>query len=153
MGTLLTWLNDHKSDVFFIATANDVTKLPPEFSRAERFDGVFFFDLPSREQKDRIWEIYRQSFGTPAGDARPDDDEWTGAEIKACCRLAALLAVPLNEAGTYVVPVMDTARERVEALRDWANGRCLDAETGRIYARPRLGANAPAATPLRRRVN
>lgn len=45
-GTLLTWLNDHASDVFFVGTCNDISKLPPEFSRAERFDGIFFIDLP-----------------------------------------------------------------------------------------------------------
>jgi len=44
-GTLLSWLSDHESDAFVIATANDISKLPPEFARAERFDGVFFLDL------------------------------------------------------------------------------------------------------------
>ena len=57
-GSLLSWLNDHNSDVFVVCTANDVTKLPPEFSRAERFDGIFFLDLPDRAQKDAIWRQY-----------------------------------------------------------------------------------------------
>ena len=46
-GNLLTWLSDHESDVFFVGTSNDISKLPPEFTRAERFDGVFFLDLPN----------------------------------------------------------------------------------------------------------
>jgi SpoVK/Ycf46/Vps4 family AAA+-type ATPase len=46
-GTLLTWLSDRTSDCFFIGTCNDISKLPPEFARAERFDGVFFLDLPT----------------------------------------------------------------------------------------------------------
>ena len=50
-GTLLSWLNDHQSDVFVVCTANDVSKLPPEFSLAERFDGIFFLDLPGRRRK------------------------------------------------------------------------------------------------------
>jgi hypothetical protein len=57
-GSLLTWLNDHESDVFFVGTCNDASKLPPEFARDERFDGVFFVDLPRRDQKDAIWGIY-----------------------------------------------------------------------------------------------
>ncbi|MCA9222583.1 MAG: AAA family ATPase, partial [Planctomycetales bacterium] len=61
-GTFLGWLNDHESDVFVVCTANDVSRLPPEFSRSERFDGVFFVDLPSREEKDAIWEIYLRLF-------------------------------------------------------------------------------------------
>jgi SpoVK/Ycf46/Vps4 family AAA+-type ATPase len=48
-GSLLTWLNDHESDVFFVGTCNDASKLPPEFARAERFDGVLFVDLPGRD--------------------------------------------------------------------------------------------------------
>ena len=50
-GTILTWLSDHTSDVYVVCTSNDVSQLPPEFTRAERFDGVFFIDLPSKEEK------------------------------------------------------------------------------------------------------
>ena len=38
-GSLLTWMNDHTSDVYLVATCNDISKLPPEFSRAERLTG------------------------------------------------------------------------------------------------------------------
>ncbi|MCI0356972.1 MAG: AAA family ATPase, partial [Planctomycetaceae bacterium] len=61
-GTLLTWLNDHVSDVFVVATCNDVARLPPEFSRAERFDAIFFLDLPSAKQKQAIWDLYIARF-------------------------------------------------------------------------------------------
>ena len=54
-GSLLTWLNDHESDLFFVGTCNDAGKLPPEFARAERFDGIFFVDLPGPEQRAAIW--------------------------------------------------------------------------------------------------
>ena len=57
-GSFLSWLNDHESDVFVVCTANDVSKLPPEFSRAERFDGIFFLDLPSRDERQAIWKLY-----------------------------------------------------------------------------------------------
>ena len=50
-GTLLTYLSDHESDVFIVASANDISKLPPEFARAERFDGVFFLDLPGHNER------------------------------------------------------------------------------------------------------
>src|SRR5262249_8110594 len=53
-GNLLSWLADHESDVFFIGTSNDISKLPPEFTRAERFDGVFFIDLPNATEKEAI---------------------------------------------------------------------------------------------------
>lgn len=53
-GHLLSWLNDHASDVFFVGTCNDVSRLPPEFTRAERFDSVVFIDLPNRSQRKKI---------------------------------------------------------------------------------------------------
>jgi SpoVK/Ycf46/Vps4 family AAA+-type ATPase len=134
-GTLLTWLSDHTSDVFFVGTSNDISKLPPEFGRAERFDGLFFLDLPSAVEKGLIWQIYRKEFGIPASQAKPTDADWTGAEIKSCCRLAALLDVPLAEAAQHVVPVAVTAAEQVERLRNWAGGRCLSASLPGIYRR------------------
>lgn len=64
-GMFLSWLNDHESDVFVVCTANDVSRLPPEFGRSERFDGIFFLDLPGRVEKDTIWQIYRDQFEHP----------------------------------------------------------------------------------------
>jgi SpoVK/Ycf46/Vps4 family AAA+-type ATPase len=132
-GSLLSWLNDHESDVFVVCTANDVTKLPPEFCRAERFDGLFFLDLPGKGQKQTIWRMYLDLFGIEADQRLPDDQNWTGAEIRACCRLAALLDVPLVQAAQNIVPVAITAAESVQRLRDWASGRCLSADTTGIY--------------------
>ncbi len=132
-GTFLTWLNDRTSDSYVVCTCNDIAKLPPEFSRSERFDGIWFLDLPGRQQKDAIWDIYLKMFELDPEQPRPRDDSWTGAEVRACCRLAALLDVPLTAAAQNVVPVAVTAAESVERLRQWASGRCLDAEIGGIY--------------------
>jgi len=143
-GTFLTWLNDHDSDVFVVCTCNDVTKLPPEFSRAERFDGIFFLDLPGAVQKGAIWKLYLELFGLDADQPKPKTAEWTGAEIRSCCRLAALLDVSLIQAAQNVVPVAVTAAESVGRLRDWASGRCLDADSSGIY-------NPGGAAPRKRR--
>jgi hypothetical protein len=132
-GTFLTWLNDRTSDSYVICTCNDISKLPPEFSRSERFDGIWFLDLPGREQKDAIWDIYLRMFELDPEQARPKDDQWTGAEVRSCCRLATLLDLPLTAAAQNVVPVAVTAAESVERLRQWASGRCLDAEGGGVY--------------------
>ena len=147
-GSLLTWLNDHTSDVFFIATANDVSKLPPEFARAERFDGVFFLDLPGKQQREAIWDIYLGQYGLDAGQPKPDDTNWTGAEIKSCCRLASLLDVPLVQAAQNVVPVAVTAGDKIEHLRQWASGRVLSADLPGIYSRQ----ESPAENSRVRRV-
>ena len=149
-GTLLTWLNDHTSDVFFIGTCNDATSLPAPFTRAERFDGIFFVDLPGEEQRRQIWEIYLEQFKLDKGQERPDDTNWTGAEIKSCCRLAALLDVPLIEAAQNVVPVAVTSAEQIENLRNWAEGRCLSADNLGIYSRVGKRHAAPATSGRRR---
>ena len=67
--------------------------------------------------------------------SRPDDANWTGAEIKSCCRLASLLDVPLVQAAQNVVPVAVTAGDKIEALRQWASGRCLSADRAGVYSR------------------
>ncbi len=146
LGTLLTWLNDHTSDVFFIGTCNNIQALPPEFTRAERFDGVFFIDVPSEVEKEQIWRLYRQMyFEEDAG--KPEQIaalHWTGAEIRSCCRLAALLGTSLEEAAVNVVPVASTAGEQIAELRKWATGRCLSAATAGIYTEQQAAAVAAA---------
>ena len=151
-GSLLTWLNDHESDVFFVGTCNDASKLPPEFARAERFDGVFFVDLPSEKQREDIWKIYTQHYGLDAKQAQPDDTNWTGAEIKSCCRLAILLDVPLVQAAQNVVPVAVTAGDKIEQLRQWASGRCLSADRAGVYSREQGQDRASATGSRARRV-
>jgi len=143
-GTFLTWLSDHDSDVFVVATSNDVTRLPPEFARAERFDGVFFLDLPGSQQKAVIWTLYLTLFGLDPNQPRPEDRDWTGAEIRSCCRLASLLDLPLVAAARNVVPVAVTAMESVSRLREWASGRCLNADAPGIYVRSPMAPAKPA---------
>ena len=132
-GSLLTWMNDHTSDVYLIATCNDISRLPPEFSRAERFDGIFFLNLPGQSEREAIWRLYVEQFALDPEQKRPADEQWTGAEIRACCRLAALLDLPLVQAAQNVVPVAVTAAESVDRLRNWASGRCLSADLPGIY--------------------
>lgn len=152
-GTLLTWLNDHTSDVFFIGTCNDASQLPAPFARAERFDGIFFVDLPGDEQRATIWDIYLDQFGIDKSQAKPDDSNWTGAEIKSCCRLAALLEVTLLEAAQNVVPVSVTSAEQIESLRSWATGRCLSADNAGLYSRVGKARSVVAPQKPRKVIN
>ncbi|MGD0124007.1 MAG: hypothetical protein ABSF46_01515 [Terriglobia bacterium] len=78
--------------VLFIATGNSITSLPPELRRCFML-GTFFFDLPTAEERETIWEIYFKKYGV-SGDL-PNDEGWTGAEIKECCRQAHRLGITL----------------------------------------------------------
>jgi len=57
-GAFLSWLEERRSSVFVIATANDVTKLPAEFARKGRFDEMFFVGLPSATERESIWRVH-----------------------------------------------------------------------------------------------
>ena len=89
--------------------------------------------------------MYREKYGLDPAGPLPQDRDWTPAEVKACCRLAALLDVPLVEAAQNIVPVAVTAGEAVEKLRAWAAGRCLSADRPGLYTR----ASDVAARPGR----
>ena len=60
------------------------SKLPPEFTRAERLDGVFFLDVPTTSERDLIWLMYRKHFDIPETQSRPDDTSWTRRRSMSC---------------------------------------------------------------------
>lgn len=144
-GTLLSHMADHAGDSFFIFTANDIARLPPEFTRAGRLNAIFFIDLPGAAERERIWQIHLRRFAIDPDQPRPGDRDWSGAEIETCCETADLLGISLVEAAQYIVPVAVTAGESVERLRTWAGGRCLSAGRPGLYNRtgeaPKSGRN------------
>lgn len=71
-------------------SAREVTRWPPTL-----LDGLFMLDLPGRAEKQAIWRLYLEKFGLDAKQKLPHAEQWSGAEIKSCCRLSALMDVPL----------------------------------------------------------
>ena len=65
-GNVLTWLQEKESPVFVVATANDITKMPPELMRKGRFDEIFYVGLPDEREREKIFEIH-------VGRRRPGD--------------------------------------------------------------------------------
>lgn len=57
-GQFLTWMQEKENTVFIVATANDISKIPPEFLRKGRFDELFFVDLPNGEERRKILDIH-----------------------------------------------------------------------------------------------
>lgn len=62
-GQFLTWMQEKENTVFIVATANDISQLPPEFLRKGRFDELFFVDLPNDEERKKILEIHLKKRG------------------------------------------------------------------------------------------
>ncbi|WP_428268839.1 AAA family ATPase [Haliangium sp.] len=154
-GSFITWLQEKESPVFVIATANDVSALPPELLRKGRFDEIFFCDLPTRDERRQIFEIHiRKKNRDPAkfdldklAAMTPD---YSGAEIEQAV-IAALYDAfdrgeDLSSEGLMgalgdIVPLAVTMRERIEAMRDWARTRARSASTSKV---PHQGAGAEA---------
>ena len=139
--TLLTWMSERKRPVFLVATANDISKLPPELVRKGRFDEIFFVDLPSAAVRKDIFDIHlRQRSLKPAAfdlealaSASPG---FSGSEIEQAIVSAMYLAAAnkrdlsqadlLEEVG-QTRPLSVVMAERISALRDWARDRTVAA--------------------------
>ena len=115
----------------FVATCNSIANLPPELRR--RFHkGTFFFDLPTKEEREGIWKYYLAKYEIE-DQPRPNDKDWTGAEIKACCHNAWECEKTLCEAAKFVVPVAKADPERIQRLQKEAAGRYISASYTGTY--------------------
>jgi ATP-dependent 26S proteasome regulatory subunit len=148
-GTFLTWMQDKTAAVFVMATANDISLLPPEFLRKGRFDELFFIDLPTRSERRDIFRIHlaaRLKAGPALGSLAVDDalldslsdatEGFSGAEIEqaviAACFDAfdgrrGLAGDDLTRAIGNTIPLSVTQAEQVLALRQWADVRAVAA--------------------------
>jgi len=144
LSAILKWRSESRARVFLMATCNEPQKLlrvkQGALFRDGRFDGLVVFDLPGREAKDGMWDIYREIYRIPSGEPNPPDDGWAPGNIEVCCQRAVQYGVPLAEAAAYVRP---TPPEDVEQLRQWADGLCLSASAPGLYRRNSNGRSPP----------
>jgi len=126
--SFLTWLSDRPAgQCFVIATCNDIDSLPAEYTRAERWDAVFFFDLPTDNEREIIAQMYAGKYGV-ALEPRPDEPGWTGAEIASAYRIAAMMEhADCAEAKRYVSPLIRTMEATIIDLRSRYARRCVPA--------------------------
>lgn len=142
-GSFITWLQEKTKPVFVIATANDVSALPPELIRKGRFDEIFFVDLPSDQERQDIFVIHLRKRGRdPAKfDLAPLTTEtagFSGAEIEQVVIGALYDAFDANrdleqrdmsENIRATVPLSEMMREEIEGLRTWAQNRARKASS------------------------
>jgi SpoVK/Ycf46/Vps4 family AAA+-type ATPase len=87
LGSLLTWMSERTKPVFVVATANDISQLPPELVRKGRFDEIFFVDFPGEAARRRIFEIHlrKRRLDPAAFDLAAlaaHSEQFSGAEIE-----------------------------------------------------------------------
>ena len=137
-GTLLTWMQEKTAPVFVIATANDISQLPPELMRKGRFDELFFVDLPFEEERQEIFSIHlrkreREPANYDLAELAQATDNFSGAEIEQIV-ISALFDVfhqgsdltneSLLKSIQETTPLSKTMEAQIDGLRNWAESRC-----------------------------
>ncbi len=141
LGTLLTWMAEREANVFIVATANDVSRLPPELMRKGRMDEIFFVDLPKPSVREDIFSIHltKRNFD-PANFLLPELAEkaegFSGAEIEqavvaalysASARRQPLSSSDIVEQLESTYPLSVVMAEDIGQLRAWAADRTVSA--------------------------
>ena len=136
-GSFISWMQGKKAPVFVVATANDVSQLPPEMLRKGRFDDLFFVDLPNQQEREDIWEIQIGKYGRQPGDfdivqLAKVTEGLTGSEIENGFVEALHAAFDLGNEPTdltiasvltELVPLSKLMAEQITSLKNWAKGR------------------------------
>ena len=139
LGTLLTWMSEHHKPVFLVATANDISRLPPEMVRKGRFDEIFFVDLPSAANRRDILGIHLRKRGLQPATFDLEaltqaTDGFSGSEIEQAIVSAMYTA---RAAGRMPVqadllaeiqqtkPLSVLLAEKVAEIREWATNRTV----------------------------
>ena len=127
-GHFLTWMQETRSSVLVMATANNIAQLPPEFIRAGRFDATFFVDLPTQSERIEIIKIMNRKWGSDIPVGCSDRlNGYTGAEIEQLAKDS--LFDGLDQAFDALIPLSRTMREDIDSLRQWAKTRARLANT------------------------
>jgi hypothetical protein len=136
-GSFLTWMQEKSQQVFVVATANDISRIPPEMLRKGRFDEIFYVDLPDVEERTNILNIHLllrkqdpSQFDMAA--LLKETEGFSGAEIEqvviSALYRALYLQLPLNtelliQEIDSTIPLSVSRREHLEALRAIAKDR------------------------------
>ncbi|MCB0153973.1 MAG: AAA family ATPase [Anaerolineae bacterium] len=140
-GSLLTWMQEKKSPVFVIGTANDISALPPEVLRKGRFDEIFFVDLPQLQERREIFAIHLANRGRDPLDFDLNklatlSEGFSGAEIEQIIVDGLYDAFENNRDLSNddlfhnledTIPLSQTMERKISALRQWARNHARPA--------------------------
>jgi len=132
-GTFLKWLSDRDKPVYTIATANDISGLPPEFLRSGRFDSIFFLDLPGDMERRTILKIHlekrkRDSDKFDLDKLTEITKDYTGSDLEQVIKLSLKIAFctdtelkqdHLEMAVQSVIPLSKIEPVRIQSIREW----------------------------------
>jgi SpoVK/Ycf46/Vps4 family AAA+-type ATPase len=139
--SFLTWMQEKPPQVFVVATANRIEKLPAEVIRKGRFDQLFFLDLPSDDERRAIFKIHIRSYGADPETFNMNllsivTKDWSGAEIEQAVKAARIHAFQegrvfdekdITYTSARMVPLSRTMEEQIKHLRQWSQTRATPA--------------------------
>lgn len=147
VGKILEFLNEDNG-VFTVMTSNDVSQLPPELSRSGRLDTIWYFGLPTEEERKEIFRIHFSKTTKEVSDeiityAAKCSANFTGAEIKEAVKVSIrkafkrylgdknpeIMPEDLDSAVKEIVPVYYSSKEKILALEEYAKNRARFANT------------------------
>ena len=124
----LTWMQETTAPVLIMATANNISSLPPEFLRAGRFDKIWFVDLPSLPEREEILRIMNERYGTGIPLSYAEKLEaYSGAEIESFVKNSCFVGE--ERALEEIIPLSRLMRTEIEAIRNWGKTRATCANT------------------------
>ena len=144
LGSFISWLSEKTADVFVVATANDVSALPPELLRKGRFDEIFFVDLPNKHERLEVLNVHLRKRGRDPetfpklSDLASYCEQFSGAELEQVVIAALYNAFSEKRELTFedlvnsakaTIPLYQTFEEQIKNLRDWASTRARSAST------------------------
>lgn len=115
-GNFLTWMQEKDNPVFVVATANDITKLPPELLRKGRFDEIFYVGLPKDEEREMIFEIHiakrrkQDVENIKISDLVAKTEGFSGADIEGVVKDAVEMAFAEGQDSVQTQDVLDAIR-------------------------------------------
>lgn len=151
--SILTWMQEKQSPVFVIATANDVSKLPPEMLRKGRFDEIFFVDLPQVQERREIFAIHlagrgRDPLEFDLNKLAVHTEGFSGAEIEQVVIAGLYDAFEEDRELTTedmlhsikaTVPLSQTMEKEITRLRQWGRSHARPASQPEPFANPANG--------------
>lgn len=143
LGTFLTWMQEKIKPVFVVATANDISQLPPELLRKGRVDEIFFVDLPTEKEREEIIKIHLKKKNRKLTDFNTKElakksKGFSGAELEEVVKEALFQAYDeekevtdehIADAIAKTFPLSRTMHETIEKMRKWAKSRAVSAST------------------------
>lgn len=150
MASILSWMQEKTRPVFVVATANNMSLLPPELLRRGRVDEIFFLNLPTAHERKEIFEVHIRKRKRPVQGFDLEilaqaSDGYVGSEIEQSVIDAMYMAFSDREtpgrdfttedilrALSKQVPISRSQKEAIDGLKRWlAEGRAQSASSGK----------------------